>query len=154
MPKTLRQKLLLALIALLLIVAGYYWNVGLELFNEQPTRPGQDNTIDYYAENAHSLQYQEDGSLDYEMTAVKLEHQKATDITFVTTPDLLLFRGNVQPWHIQSARAEVGPKGKEVELHRRRARRTYRCQGPTKHPDHHSADRIPRQELCTDRASR
>ena len=86
MPKTLRQKLLLALIALLLIVAGYYWNVGLELFN------------------------------DYEMTAVKLEHQKATDITFVTTPDLLLFRGNVQPWHIQSARAEVGPKGKEVEL--------------------------------------
>ena len=104
MPKTLRQKLLLALIALLLIVAGYYWNVGLELFNEQPT------------ENAHSLQYQEDGSLDYEMTAVKLEHQKATDITFVTTPDLLLFRGNVQPWHIQSARAEVGPKGKEVEL--------------------------------------
>lgn len=86
MPKTLRQKLLLALIALLLIVAGYYWNVGLELFNEQPTRPGQDNTIDYYAENAHSLQYQEDGSLDYEMTAVKLEHQKATDITFVTTP--------------------------------------------------------------------
>lgn len=116
MPKTLRQKLLLALIALLLIVAGYYWNVGLELFNEQPTRPGQDNTIDYYAENAHSLQYQEDGSLDYEMTAVKLEHQKATDITFVTTPDLLLFRGNVQPWHIQSARAEVGPKGKEVEL--------------------------------------
>ncbi|MDU3292091.1 MAG: LPS export ABC transporter periplasmic protein LptC, partial [Pseudomonas aeruginosa] len=63
-----------------------------------------------------SLQYQEDGSLDYEMTAVKLEHQKATDITFVTTPDLLLFRGNVQPWHIQSARAEVGPKGKEVEL--------------------------------------
>lgn len=97
MPKTLRQKLLLALIALLLIVAGYYWNVGLELFNEQPTRPSQDNTIDYYAENAHSLQYQEDGSLDYEMTAVKLEHQKATDITFVTTPDLLLFRGNVQP---------------------------------------------------------
>ncbi len=128
MPKTLRQKLLLALIALLLIVAGYYWNVGLELFNEQPTRPGQDNTIDYYAENAHSLQYQEDGSLDYEMTAVKLEHQKATDIAR-HHPDLLLFRGNVQPWHIQSARAEVGPKGKEVELIDDDARRTYRCQG-------------------------
>ncbi len=41
MPKTLRQKLLLALIALLLIVAGYYWNVGLELFNEQPTVPAR-----------------------------------------------------------------------------------------------------------------
>ncbi|OKN94044.1 hypothetical protein AM469_004822 [Pseudomonas aeruginosa] len=124
MPKTLRQKLLLALIALLLIVAGYYWNVGLELFNEQPTRPGQDNTIDYYAENAHSLQYQEDGSLDYEMTAVKLEHQKATDITFVTTPDLLLFR-----WQRATLAHPERPRRSRTErqggrTHRRRARRT------------------------------
>ena len=85
MPKTLRQKLLLALIALLLIVAGATGTSGSSCStNSRPAR--QDNTIDYYAENAHSLQYQEDGSLDYEMTAVKLEHQKATDITFVTTP--------------------------------------------------------------------
>lgn len=57
MPKALRQKLLLALIALLLIVVGYYWNVEFELFNEQPARLSQDSTINYYTENAHSLQY-------------------------------------------------------------------------------------------------
>lgn len=80
----------------MLIVAGCYRNVELGLFNEQPTHPGQSNTTDYYAEDVHSLQYQEGGSLNYEMTTVKLKHQKATDITLVTTPDLLPFRSNIQ----------------------------------------------------------
>ncbi|MEG7362013.1 LPS export ABC transporter periplasmic protein LptC [Pseudomonas citronellolis] len=115
MPKTLRQKLLLALIAVLLVALGYYWNVRLD-FNERQVAPSND-AIDFYAANAHSLQYREDGSLAYEMTADRLEHMKATDVTNVTTPDLLFFReGEPQPWHVQSVRAEVGPEGKQVEL--------------------------------------
>ena len=38
MPKTLRQKLLLALIAVLLVALGYYWNVRLD-FNERQVAP-------------------------------------------------------------------------------------------------------------------
>lgn len=116
MPKTFRQKLLLTLIALLLIAAGYYWNVRLELFTEGKA-PVSNDAIDFYAANAHSTQYRIDGTLAYEMTAVRLEHMKATDVTNVTTPDLLFFReGQPQPWHVQSVRAEVGPQGKQVEL--------------------------------------
>ncbi|MCY1260252.1 Lipopolysaccharide export system protein LptC [compost metagenome] len=116
MPKTLRQKLLLILIAVLLIALGYYWNVRLDLFSEGQPRPQPSEAIDYYAMNAHSIQYRADGSLEYEMTAEKLEHQKATDITDVTTPDLYIYRDEPQPWHVQSVRAEVAPGGKQVEL--------------------------------------
>lgn len=95
MLKILCQKLLFVLIVLLLIVVGYYWNVGFELFNEQLICFGQDNIIDYYVENVYSFQYQEDGSFDYEMIVVKLEYQKVMDIIFVIIFDLLFFCGNV-----------------------------------------------------------
>ena len=116
MPKTFRQKLLLALIAVLLIAMGYYWNVRLELFTEAKV-PVSNDAIDFYAANAHSIQYREDGSLAYEMTAARLEHMKATDVTNVSTPDLFFYReAEPQPWHVQSVRAEVSPGGKQVEL--------------------------------------
>ncbi|KAF1067306.1 MAG: Lipopolysaccharide export system protein LptC [Pseudomonas citronellolis] len=116
MPKTFRQKLLLAVIALLLIALGYYWNVRINLFDDQVI-PVNDDAIDFYAVNAHSLQYRDDGALQYEMTAERMEHVKATDITNVTTPDLFFFReGETLPWHVQSVRAEVAPEGKQVEL--------------------------------------
>ena len=54
--------------------------------------------------------------IDEVMTSDKLEHVKASDITLLSNPDLLLYRGNVQPWHVQSSRGEVAPNGKEVEL--------------------------------------
>ncbi|MCY1418652.1 lipopolysaccharide exporter periplasmic protein [compost metagenome] len=117
MPKTLRQKLLLILIAVLLIALGYYWNVRLDLFTEGQSRPQPSEAIDYYAMNARSIQYRTDGSLEYEMTADKLEHQKTTDTTQVTTPNLFFYRADEpQPWHVQSVRAEVSPGGKQVEL--------------------------------------
>ncbi|MDH1007724.1 LPS export ABC transporter periplasmic protein LptC [Pseudomonas nicosulfuronedens] len=116
MPKTFQQKLLLALIAILLIALGYYWNVRLD-FNERQLKSQTSDAVDFYVVNAKSVQYRVDGSLAYEMTADKLEHLKASDVTLVTTPDLYFHRENEpQPWHVQSVRAEVAPEGKQVEL--------------------------------------
>ncbi|MEO4045757.1 LPS export ABC transporter periplasmic protein LptC [Pseudomonas sp. CAU 1711] len=98
-----------------LVGALGYWNVRPESFMER--KPATtDNAIDFYVVGAHTLQFQEDGQLHYEMTAEKLEHLKASDATLVDKPDLQLYRGSQYPWHVRSDRGEVAPQGKEVEL--------------------------------------
>ncbi|MCO6058182.1 LPS export ABC transporter periplasmic protein LptC [Pseudomonas sp. MOB-449] len=115
MPKNLRLALILTPITALLIALGY-WNIRPESFMDRAPAQGNDNAIDFYVENGKSTQFQPDGKLHYEMTAKRLEHIKATDVTLLTSPDLLLHRGTAYPWHVQSERGEVGPEGKQVEL--------------------------------------
>lgn len=115
MPGKLRNILLATLIAALLVALGY-WNIRPESFMEKTAQSTADNAIDFYVLNAHSVQFQEDGKLRYEMTADKLEHLKASDVTLVQKPDLQLYRGTELPWHVQSERGEVAPQGSEVEL--------------------------------------
>ncbi|MWV15582.1 LPS export ABC transporter periplasmic protein LptC [Pseudomonas sp. L-22-4S-12] len=115
MPAKQRQLLIYGLIAALLGAIGY-WNIRPESFLDKPTVGESDSTIDFYVVNARTLQYQEDGQLQYEMTTDKLEHIKASDITLLSQPDLQLYRGSAYPWHVQSARGEVAPQGKQVEL--------------------------------------
>jgi len=105
----------LALFAALLVALGY-WNIRPETFLDRPSAKADDTEIDFYADNAHTLQYQPDGKLQYEMTATKLEHVKASDITLVSAPDLMLYRGTDLPWHVRSDRAEVAPGGTQAEL--------------------------------------
>ncbi len=111
----LKQPLIFSLIAALLAAVGY-WNIRPESFLDKPQTAATDNAIDFYVVNARTLQYQEDGQLHYEMTADKLEHMQASDITLLNKPDLQLYRGSAYPWHVQSERGEVAPEGKEVEL--------------------------------------
>lgn len=111
----LRRPVTFTLIAALLVAVGY-WNIRPESFLERQPAAEADSAVDFYVTNATTLQYQEDGQLRYEMTADKLEHLKASDVTLVSKPDLQLYRGTAYPWHIQSARGEVAPEGKEVEL--------------------------------------
>ena len=116
MPRPLRLLLIFAVPALLLIAVGY-WNIRPDSFMQAQgnnTQTAQD--IDFFVENAHSIQYQEDGKLRYEMTAKRLEHLKTRDVTLLQQPDLQLFRGTPYPWHVQSMSGEVAPGGKEVEL--------------------------------------
>ncbi|WP_054911615.1 LPS export ABC transporter periplasmic protein LptC [Pseudomonas sp. NBRC 111127] len=113
--KKVRNIALLAVIAAVLAAIGY-WNVSPESFLDQPVAQVDESAIDYYAINAHSVQFLPDGKLQYEMTADKVEHVKATEVTLVTTPDLRLYRGTEYPWHVQSERGEVSPDGNEVEL--------------------------------------
>ncbi|MBI6923600.1 MULTISPECIES: LPS export ABC transporter periplasmic protein LptC [Pseudomonas] len=113
--KKARNIVLLGAIAALLVAVGY-WNVSPESFLEKPVAQVDESAIDYYAVNARSVQFLPDGRLQYEMTADKVEHLKASEVTMLTTPDLHLYRGTAFPWHVQSTRAEVNPDGSEVEL--------------------------------------
>ena len=114
MNRKLRNPLLS--VALAGLAAAAYWlNRPDGLMGERQT-VGIDSTIDYYVENARSVQFQEDGRLRYRMTAEHLEHLRSSDVTLLTRPDLLLHRGADYPWHVQSARGEVSPGGSEVEL--------------------------------------
>ncbi|ROM87066.1 LPS export ABC transporter periplasmic protein LptC [Pseudomonas brassicacearum] len=114
LSKKIRTIVVFACIAAIFAAVGY-WNISPERFLDQPA-PVVEEKIDWYATSTHTLQYLPDGKVQYEMTADKVDHVKATDITLVTTPDLNMFRGTEFPWHVQSKRAEVNSGGTEVEL--------------------------------------
>lgn len=106
--------LIFALIAAAVAALGY-WNIAPD--GDRQTQPaGTDSAIDFYVLGARTVQYQDDGKLHYRMTADKLEHLKASDITLVSQPQLDLYRGSELPWKVTSQRAEVSPGGTEVEL--------------------------------------
>ena len=115
LSKKFRTFLIFGVLAVLLAAVGY-WNVSPESFMDQPKAAVDESAIDYYAINAHSIQYLPDGSMQYDMTSDKVEHLKATDVTLMTTPVLQMYRGTEFPWHVQSVRAEVSPGGDHVEL--------------------------------------
>lgn len=115
LSKRIRTFFIFGALAVLLAAAGY-WNISPESFMDQPKVSVDESAIDYYATNTHSIQYLPDGSMQYDMTAEKVEHLKATDVTLMTTPVLQMFRGSAFPWHVQSVRAEVSPGGDHVEL--------------------------------------
>ncbi|MCL7461480.1 LPS export ABC transporter periplasmic protein LptC [Pseudomonas sp. NW5] len=111
---TLRLGLLALALTTLLAAIGY-WNIRPESF--MASAPLEEaETIDFYAEKARSIQFQADGSLDYRLTAERLEHVQATDLTRISAPALLLHRGREQPWQVRSQRGEVLPGGDQVEL--------------------------------------
>ncbi|MBT2337928.1 MULTISPECIES: LPS export ABC transporter periplasmic protein LptC [Pseudomonas] len=114
LSKKIRTIVVFACIAAIFAAVGY-WNISPERFLDQPAAVVEEK-IDWYATNTHTLQYLPDGKVQYEMTADKVDHVKATDITLVTTPDLNMFRGTAFPWHVQSEHAEVNSGGTEVEL--------------------------------------
>jgi len=103
-------------IAVALLVAVGYWNINPNSFSDRPAQASDENAIDFYVVNARTVQYQADGKLHYEMTASKVEHVMATDITLLTSPDMDLYRGTAYPWKVSSERGEVAPQGTEVEL--------------------------------------
>ncbi|MCU1715647.1 LPS export ABC transporter periplasmic protein LptC [Pseudomonas sp. 5P_3.1_Bac2] len=115
MPRKLTQSILLTLAVALLIALGY-WNLRPSSFDEAPAQDNAASLIDFYAENTYTIEFQEDGKLNYELNASKVEHLKASDVTLVTAPDMDMYRGKESPWKIRSLRAEVSPGGTEVEL--------------------------------------
>lgn len=116
MLSKIRRPAILLLIALLLIAIGY-WNIRPESFMQDvPVAQGQASPIDFYVINSRTVQYQADGKRNYELTAEKVEHIKASDVSLLTRPDMRSYRGTELPWHVTSERGEVGPKGDEVEL--------------------------------------
>jgi lipopolysaccharide export system protein LptC len=115
LSKKFRKFLVYGCIAAIFAAVGY-WNISPERFLDKPVVQVDENAIDYYATNAHSVQFLPDGKLQYEMTSDKVEHLKATEVTLLTNPDLNMFRGTEFPWHVQSEKGEVNPDGTQVEL--------------------------------------
>ena len=116
MLSRLRLPAVLLLVALLLVAIGY-WNIRPERFmQEPPASQGGESSIDFYVINSRTVQYQPDGKRNYELSADKVEHIKASDVSLLTRPDLHAYRGTDLPWHVTSERGEVGPQGEQVEL--------------------------------------
>ncbi len=115
LSKKFRNILLFSCIAALFAAVGY-WNISPERFLDKTVVKVDESAIDYYATNAHSVQFLPDGKLQYEMTSDKVEHLKASEVTLLTNPDLNMFRGTEFPWHVQSEHGEVNPDGTQVEL--------------------------------------
>lgn len=115
MNRSQRNTLLIAVATAILASVGY-WNLRKEQLMGSGELAATDNSIDFYAENARSIQFQPDGKLQYRFSAERLEHVQSSDVTLLTRPDLLLHRGSEHPWHVQSARGEVSPGGTQVEL--------------------------------------
>ncbi|MCQ4314077.1 LPS export ABC transporter periplasmic protein LptC [Stutzerimonas sp. VN223-3] len=116
MLSRIRFPAILLLIALLLVAVGY-WNIRPESFMQEPAAAtGEESPIDFYVINSRTVQYQPDGKRNYELSAEKVEHVKASDVSLLTRPDLHSYRGTELPWHVTSERGEVGPQGVEVEL--------------------------------------
>ncbi|QLF92402.1 LPS export ABC transporter periplasmic protein LptC [Pseudomonas sp. ABC1] len=116
MLQKLRLPAILASITALLVAVGY-WNIRPESFMSQKESPRSTKpAVDFYVLNSSTVQYQADGKLDYKMTAEKLEHIDASDISLLTKPQLHSFRGNEHPWHIRSERGEASPGGEQIEL--------------------------------------
>ena len=100
----------------ILVAALGYWNINSPSEIESTTLVAEDNSIDFFAQGTHTLQFTDIGTLNYELTSPRIEHTQNDDITALLKPDLLLFRGTELPWHITSERSEVSPEGEEVEL--------------------------------------
>lgn len=115
------QKLRNLIIAILLITgvgALGYWNVRPESFMHSGTNHSAPNPeqIDFFVDQAHTLQFQDDGQLNYELSTERLEHVQQTDISYAQAPQMKIYRNTPQPWTIESARAEIAPQGAEIEL--------------------------------------
>ena len=82
-----------------------YWNISPERFLDKPVTPVDESAIDYYAINAHSVQFLPDGKLQYDLVSDKVEHLKATEVTLLTNHDLNVFRGTEFPWHVRACTA-------------------------------------------------
>jgi len=113
--KKLRNLLMLSIIVAIFVSVGY-WNINPETFIQKPAAAVDDTAVDYYAINAHAVQFLPDGGVQYRMTGDRVDHMQASQITKVTNPDMHLYRGTVYPWHITSLKGEVNPDGTQVEL--------------------------------------
>lgn len=116
MPSKKLRNLLLFCVVVAIFVSVGYWNINPDTFLDKPAAAVDESAIDYYAINAHAVQFLPDGGVQYRMTGDKVEHLQASQVTKVTNPDMNLYRGTVYPWHVTSDHGEVNPDGTQVEL--------------------------------------
>lgn len=116
MQNKLFRNIILLLGVTLVVGAIGYWRITPERFMDNTPAAVDETLVDYYAIKTRTVQYMDDGSLQYELTADKVEHRQASEVSYVTQPVMEIYRGTTYPWHVRSDRAEVNPDGTQVEL--------------------------------------
>jgi len=101
------------LLATLLLFTLVDWKDSVQQTKTPAQAPRQ---VDFFATDVRTVQFQPDGSLHSQMRSPKVEHLLGSEITLLSTPDLLFYQGYQEPWHINSRLAEISPDGKQVEL--------------------------------------
>ena len=100
------------------IVALGYWDIGTHSFisNAHKGDSSKRRLVDVFADNADITEYRTDGTIDNQLWVDHMEHDKKTDVTALTNPRLLVYRGNPPPWKVRSKEGKVMPGGEQVEL--------------------------------------
>lgn len=117
LPTFIRYTIFFLPLALLLALFSYFfeWS-GENAFTAKKANTEQ-QTVDFFVTQSETVQFNEEGSLKYMLLAKQLDHVLETDITYVTMPNMSLYRKDSElPWHIISDKGEVSAEGKEVEL--------------------------------------
>jgi len=102
---------ILLLLILLVVIYDYFTDTA-----PQKIESTEAPDINYFATNIHLVQYQQNGAIDYQMTAEKMVHVEKKDIGYLTNPTAHIYKDSANPWFIRSDKGEVGPKGETVKL--------------------------------------
>lgn len=111
--KSFFYKISILLILILLVVMYEYL---IDTTSEQTTDNSHSPQVSSFATDVYVVQYQENGAINYQMTAEKLIQAESTDISYLTNPTAHIYKNSANPWFIRSDTGEVGPKGKTVKL--------------------------------------
>ena len=106
----------------LTIIIGAYVlfepETGSEVVAEPP--PELTDEPDLYMEDATITQYQEDGSLKYQLVAAEIRHFEAAQITRLITPSLKMHSPGKPPWNVSASygyiRQRALPSGSHEEV--------------------------------------
>lgn len=107
---------LIIIVVIGLVAALGYWNIDPHSLMDEQTETTAEESIDFYASNAHIRQFQTDGTLKYDLKAPTFEHYKSSDIGHVQQPVMALYQNSDIPWNITSDKATIAPSGNSVEL--------------------------------------
>lgn len=103
-------------ILLILILLVVIYDHFMEVPSKETIKNSESPSISSFATDIHIVQYQENGTVNYQMTAEKLIQMEKTDISYLTNPTANIYKNSAYPWFIRSDKGEIGPKGKTVKL--------------------------------------
>lgn len=113
--KRLQLFITLTLSALLIGFLGFY-----EPGEQQPVTEAQmpERQVDSYMVNALSRQYDSQGQLEQRLLADRVTHYADSEHSLLANPDMLIYRQQQSPLHIQAEEGEVSADREQIWLRR------------------------------------
>lgn len=113
--KKLSQWLIMFPVAALIAAVGY-WNLDSGQSAQQLSSLDPERTIDFFATNTRTSEFNQDGQLQYILDSEYVEHIQQSDISLLTDPRLQLYRGQELPWLISGKLGELSAGGELLDL--------------------------------------